>query len=167
MARFNLDQYMTVAERVDLFWQRYPSGRLSTELVHFEPDQCVVRAEVYADKDDEFPITSNYAEERLDSSPVNRTSMVENCATSALGRAIGDLGSDFTGAKRPSREEMAKVERLKAQEATQGAPEGFADQLAGVESVEALHELWEEALKGGYSQTVVKEFSARKRELGG
>jgi hypothetical protein len=35
MARFDLSQYSTVAERIDAFWAKYPDGRLHTELVHF------------------------------------------------------------------------------------------------------------------------------------
>jgi hypothetical protein len=57
------------------------------------------------------PSQRDYAEERIDSSPVNRVSMVENCATSAIGRALADFGGEFTGAKRPSAEEMQKVAR--------------------------------------------------------
>jgi hypothetical protein len=81
MARFDITQYSTVAERIDAFWKTYPAGRLHTELVHFSPEQVVIRAEVYLDRKDERPVTVDYAEERIDSSPVNRVSMVENCAT--------------------------------------------------------------------------------------
>jgi hypothetical protein len=86
MARFDISQYSTVAERIDKFWAKYPNGRLHTELVHFSPEQVVMRGEVYLDREDTRPVTSDYAEERIDSSPVNRVSMVENCATSVLGR---------------------------------------------------------------------------------
>jgi hypothetical protein len=106
-------QYSTVAERIDKFWKKYPNGRLHTELVHFSPEQVVIRAEVYLDRDDLRPVTVDLAEERLDSSSVNQVSMVENCATSAIGRALADLGGGFTGAKRPSAEEMQKVAKLK------------------------------------------------------
>jgi hypothetical protein len=166
MARFNLDDYTTVAERIDLFWEAFPEGRILTQLVHFEPGQCVVRAEIFLDRADTVPVTSDYAEERLDTSPVNRTSMVENCTTSAIGRSLADLGSRFSGSKRASREEMQKVERLKTVSATP-VPDGFEDTLASVKTLEELHQLWEDALKAGFSQAVVSEFSKRKEELGG
>jgi len=166
MARFNIDDYTTVAERIDLFWQAFPEGRILTELVHFEPGQCVVRAEIYLDRADTVPVTSDYAEERLDSSPVNKTSMVENCTTSAIGRSLADLGSRFSGSKRASREEMQKVARLDSVQAT-AVPDGFEHTLAAVASMEELHKLWDEALRAGYSQAVVNEFSKRKEELGG
>jgi len=84
MAHFNLAEYQTVQERVDLFWSRYDKGRFNLELISITPDQVVFKAEVYLHKDDLYPATVDYAEERLGSSPVNKTSFVENCATSAL-----------------------------------------------------------------------------------
>lgn len=166
MARFNIDEYMTVAERIDVFWKTHPEGRILTQLIHFDPTQCVVKAEVYLDRADDIPVTSDYAEERIDGSPVNKTSMVENCVTSAIGRALADLGGDFTGSKRPSREEMEKVERLKAKPvAEQPVPEEFWGRLAGVKSVDDLNALWSEAVTGGYSEKVVADFRKRKEEL--
>jgi hypothetical protein len=109
MPRFDLSQYSTVAERIDKFWAKYPDGRIHTELVHFSAEQVVVKAAIFTRFDDDLPTTTDYAEERPDTSPVNRVSFVENCATSAIGRALADLGGEFTGTKRPSREEMAKV----------------------------------------------------------
>lgn len=169
MARFNPDDYATVAERIDRFWAKYPNGRIATELVHFDPSQCVVRAEIYTDRDDLYPVTSDYAEERIDGGPVNKTSMVENCVTSSIGRALADLGGEFTGSKRASREEMEKVERLKSAPARQAAPEPVPDtfwtRISEVATLEDLHNLWQEALSDGYSQSVLKDFQKRKEEL--
>ncbi len=165
MARFNPDEYTTVAERIDRFWAKYPTGRIATELVHFEPGQCVVRAEIYTDRDEVHPVTSDYAEERIDGGPVNKTSMVENCVTSSIGRALADLGGEFTGSKRASREEMEKVERLKSAPTVQPVPDSFWTSISQVVSVDDLGELWKEALSGGYSQSVLKDFQKRKEEL--
>ncbi len=116
---FNLDDYEPVAERLGrwLKWRYegfqestndYP--RVLTRMVS-EPgaDICVMRAELWLG---EMLISTGYAEEVRGSGNVNRTSHVENCETSAIGRALancGVAGSDMT--KRPSREEMAKVQR--------------------------------------------------------
>jgi hypothetical protein len=166
MARFNPDEYTTVAERIDRFWAKFPDGRILTQLIHFNEDQCVVRAEVFLDREDVVPVTSDYAEERLNGSPVNKTSMVENCATSAIGRALADLGGEFTGKKRASREEMEKVQRLKETK-TVDIPEHFWADLAAVSSFDELTALWESTIAEGFSQSVVKDFSKRKEELGG
>jgi hypothetical protein len=72
-------------------------------------DICVIRAELWLG---ENLIATGYAEEVRGAGNVNRTSHVENCETSAIGRALancGMAGSDMT--KRPSREEMSKVQR--------------------------------------------------------
>lgn len=158
MPRFDLSQYSTVAERIDKFWEKYPNGRLHTELVHFASEQVVIRAEVYLDRDDPRPVTVDYAEERIDSSPVNRVSMVENCATSAIGRALADLGGEFTGAKRPSAEEMAKVQRHEQSQKKRD----WVTEASTITDIDALRLLWSEAQLAGASPAelaMVKEYA--------
>ena len=109
---FDLSQYQTVQERIDLFWARYGNGRLNLEIVLINETQVVMKAEVYLDKADEKPAAVDYAEERLGTSHINKVSFVENCATSAYGRAISALGGEFSPkGKRPSAQEMDKVNR--------------------------------------------------------
>ena len=162
MARFDISQYSTVAERIDKFWEKYPEGRLHTELVHFSPEQIVIRAEVYTDANDPRPVTTDYAEERIDSSPVNRVSMVENCATSAIGRALADLGGEFTGSKRPSAEEMQKVAR---HENRQAARDWLAE-AKELQDVDALRLLWAEASKAGASPELLGQVKNLAEQLG-
>ena len=109
---FDLSQYQTVQERIDLFWARYGNGRLNLEIVLINETQVVMKAEVFLDKADEKPAAVDYAEERLGTSHINKVSFVENCATSAYGRAISALGGEFSPkGKRPSAQEMDKVNR--------------------------------------------------------
>jgi hypothetical protein len=145
MAHFNLLEYQTVQERIDLFWSRFPNGRLYTELVSFTPDQVVFKAECYANKDDVYPLAVDYAEERLGSSPVNKTSFLENCSTSALGRCISLLGNEFSPkGKRPSQQEMSKVERLSKPEVTRN----WQSALDNINDIEGLRSLYNEAKQG-------------------
>jgi hypothetical protein len=116
---FNLDNYEPVSARLDRWLENRIGGfmsstndypRVLTRMVS-EPgaDICVIRAELWLG---EMLISTGYAEEVRGSGNVNRTSHVENCETSAVGRALanaGYAGSDMT--KRPSREEMQKVQR--------------------------------------------------------
>ena len=67
-------------------------------------DEVVFRAELYLPGGD-LPVATGYAHEVRGSSPVNRTSHVENCETSAVGRALANYGMSAKGT-RPSREEM-------------------------------------------------------------
>ena len=153
MAHFNLSEYQTVQERVDLFWSRYDKGRFNLELISITSDQVVFKAEVYLHKDDLYPATVDYAEERLGSSPVNKTSFVENCATSALGRAISMLGGEFSPkGKRPSQNEMSKVQRLSQPEAARN----WNSALDNINDIEGLRSLYNEA-KQGKAPTAILE----------
>jgi hypothetical protein len=153
MAFFNLSEYQTVQERIDLFWTKYPNGRLYTELVSFTPEQVVFKAEVYANKDDVYPIAVDYAEERLGSSPVNKTSFLENCSSSATGRALSLLGHEFSPkAKRPSQAEMSKVARL----TDNPVARNWQGALDNINDIEGLRSLYNEA-KQGKAPTAILE----------
>jgi len=104
MSGFDLSQYETVDSRVHRWWQRHPEGRVVTHLVSMDGDEVVFRAELYL-PGGEAPVATGYAHEVRGSSPVNRTSHVENCETSAVGRALANYGMSAKGT-RPSREEM-------------------------------------------------------------
>lgn len=114
MSRFNLEDYEPVESRIARFWEQYPEGRIHTELVHFDDTQFIVKASIYRNAEDTVPAAIDYAHERVDSSPVNRNFGLPNCATSAIGRSLADLGFSPKG-KRPSREEMAKVQEVTEQ----------------------------------------------------
>lgn len=158
MADFDLSNYSTVAERIDKFWEKYPDGRIHTEIVHFDSEQVVIKAEIYTRIDDEMPTTIDYAEERPDTSDVNRVSFVENCATSAIGRALADLGGEFTGTKRPSREEMEKVARHEARD--------WETEAGKLGTVKELRVLWAQAKQAGASADTLKALENRANELG-
>jgi hypothetical protein len=106
---FNLDDYEPVAVRHSRWLEQHPNGRTLTHMVS-QPgaDVCVIRAELWLE---DVCIATGYAEEVRGAGNVNRTSHVENCETSAVGRALANAGMAGTDVnKRPSREEMAKVQ---------------------------------------------------------
>jgi hypothetical protein len=164
MAHFNLSEYQTVQERVDLFWSRYDKGRFNLELISITPDQVVFKAEVYLHKDDLYPATVDYAEERLGSSPVNKTSFVENCATSALGRAISMLGGEFSPkGKRPSQNEMSKVQRLSQPEAARN----WNSALDNINDIEGLRSLYNEAKQGKAPTAILEAIKGKADGISG
>jgi hypothetical protein len=106
---FNLDDYETVEERLIKFWKDHPDGRIDTRLVEASASRFIVQAYIYRTEVDQHPWASGLAEETVSGRGVNATSALENCETSALGRALASAGYATKG-KRPSREEMAKVQ---------------------------------------------------------
>jgi hypothetical protein len=120
---FNPADYAEVAERLPLFWKDCPRGRIITDIVVDDGQRIVIRAELYADIADTVPTTTGFAEEIRGSSMVNKTSALENCETSAIGRALANY--QYQGSKkRASLEEMVKVYRQgeQPQTTTNAAP---------------------------------------------
>jgi hypothetical protein len=105
---FNLEDYETVEERLVKFWKDHPDGRIDTKLVEASASRFIVQAYIYRTEADQHPWSSGLAEETIQGRGVNATSALENCETSAIGRALASAGYATKG-KRPSREEMAKV----------------------------------------------------------
>ena len=104
---FNLDDYETVEERLIKFWKDHEQGRIITTLLSGTSSQFIVRAELYKDGS-ELIWATGLAEETVQGRGVNSTSALENCETSAIGRALANAGYATKG-KRASREEMTKV----------------------------------------------------------
>lgn len=125
---FDLSQYATVEERLALFWAAHPDGRIATTALNAGDRSCLFRAEVYANAADPVPMAVGHAYEEKTDRGVNATSHVENCETSAIGRALANW--IYAAGKRPSREEMAKVERIGGQPAP-SAPQGEIRTNAG------------------------------------
>ena len=105
---FNLDDYETVEERLIKYWKDYPDGQIHTEVVEATPSRFIVKALIYRTEADVRPWTTGLAEETVQGRGVNATSALENCETSAIGRALANAGYATKG-KRASREEMGKV----------------------------------------------------------
>jgi hypothetical protein len=134
---FNLDDYEPVSARLAKWLQEMESREMlpvvTTEMVYRGDDWCVFKAtlavaKAYPDGVRNTIVATGWAEEHVTERGVNSTSHVENCETSAVGRALanaGFAGSDPT--KRPSREEMTKVQRYGGQPAQYGnKPSGVA-----------------------------------------
>jgi len=105
---FNPDNYETVEERLVRWWAAYPNAQIVTTMVHYDGKTVVFKAEGIVEG---RVIATGYAEEVHGSSPVNKTSFVENCETSSVGRMIGNSPLGTKPGARPSRQEMQKVER--------------------------------------------------------
>ena len=105
---FNLDDYETVEERLVKFWKEHPDGQIHTKVLEHTSARFIVEASIYRTEADPRAWTTGLAEETVQGRGVNATSALENCETSAIGRALANAGYATKG-KRASREEMVKV----------------------------------------------------------
>lgn len=117
MANFNLDNYEPVEERLQRYLEKYPDARFITKVESNDGTRILIKAAVYQNAEqlkENLPHATGYAEEVRGEGYVNKTSHVENCETSAIGRALANAG--YSGnkdkASRASREEMEKVQRM-------------------------------------------------------
>ena len=125
---FNLADYETVESRLEKWIKEYPDGRIETELIEASNTRFIVGAKLFKTEADPKPCATGLAFETITEKGVNSTSALENCETSAIGRALANAGFAAKG-KRASREEMAKVNNnqpneyeKKLQERRYGAP---------------------------------------------
>jgi hypothetical protein len=118
---FDLAGYAPVADRIQQFYERFSAGRIITELVSRHEGEIIFRAMVYRDMTEPQPAATGWAGEREGDGEVNAVACLENAETSAIGRALANLG--FTAStKRPSREEMVKANRVRRRLTLNGAP---------------------------------------------
>ncbi len=94
MASYNIDDYVAVNERIEKFYEKYPQGSIETEIAYNDNGQVIFKAYAYRDREDNRPATG-HAMEKEGSSFINKTSHIENCETSAVGRALAMLGFEI------------------------------------------------------------------------
>jgi hypothetical protein len=105
---FNLQDYETVETRLEKWHGQYPDSRVETELIEASNTRFIVFCKLFKTEADAKPCATGLAFETITEKGVNSTSALENCETSAIGRALANAGFAAKG-KRASREEMAKV----------------------------------------------------------
>jgi hypothetical protein len=105
---FNLADYETVETRLEKWHAQFPDSRIETELVEASNTRFIVICRLFKTEADAKPCSSGIASETISDRGVNATSALENCETSAIGRALANAGFAAKG-KRASREEMVKV----------------------------------------------------------
>ena len=180
MPQFNLEEYEPVADRLDRFWTDHPEGRVWTEILPAPEGQWLVRAAIYFVEGDKSPAAVGHAHETVGQGMVNRTSALENCETSAIGRALANCGYAPKGfAKRPSREEMAKVVEAKVEKVAKVAVEAMTARQHAVNEAKLrvlaladgdksrAHVLWDDALRvlGVLEAAISPEMADRAAQL--
>lgn len=83
-------EYETVASRVNRFREKYPEYTIKTTIIKIDADECIVEAGIL--NEESRLIANGHAQEFRANSQINKTSYVENCETSAIGRALAAFG---------------------------------------------------------------------------
>lgn len=165
MASFDLNDYVQVNERIEKFYEKYPEGSIQTEMILNENGMVIFKAYAYRNQEDIKPATG-HAMEKEGSTYINKTSHIENCETSAVGRALAMLGFEIKKSV-ASREEvenaklqqemmkpigkeqaMALVNTLKAQ--------GFSDEDIGKSLAKYKVKQAEELTEAQYAEILLK-----------
>lgn len=178
MARFNLDDYETVHQMLIRLYTEYPSARVITQNITptTATDRYEFKAEIYLAESASVPVATGHAYEIIGSTNVNTTSAMENCETSAIGRAINNsvLVLGKPNKNRPSREEMEKVQRMTPVTYTadqQDSAQKAVEQLKDITDLEELRNLYQGAKDADLllipcgAMTLNGYIGARKKEL--
>ncbi|MEK7630355.1 MAG: hypothetical protein AAB432_03225 [Patescibacteria group bacterium] len=85
--------YVLVADRVIFFNECYPQGCIQTQIISpLESERIVVKAVIYPDIENKERFFIGHSQETIGQGYINKTSALENCETSAVGRALAFMG---------------------------------------------------------------------------
>ena len=160
MATFNLADYETVEQRIKRFYSDHPDGRIVTENLTTAADRSVstwvTRSFIYLTAEDQannLPKSSGMAFEIDGAGMAQKTAALETCESSSIGRALAN--ANYSGNKRATREEMAKVARDTTPEAPIRAWTAEAAALSTAGDIEGLRTLYSDAVRVKVAQTVL------------
>lgn len=136
MATFDLNNYQTAQERLDIFWTLYPKGRISNDIVMATETEVVVRSSVWTDRTQVSPTTVDYAQEPVLKEGRMAGLHYELAVTSATARAISMLGFELS----PDKRRATQSEILKA-----GRSRDWKGEADNIKDAEQMLNLYEDA----------------------
>jgi hypothetical protein len=151
-------EYLTVAYRIKQFRVDHPDWQIHTDIVHMDDDRVVVRAEICDSAS--VTIASGHAEEKRSSSQINQTSALENCESSAVGRALAFAG--YGGSEIASADEVQNA--IYQQENKNPRVEKMTAAVNACGSLEDLKVVWG-AMNEADRKAMQSIFSKRKEEV--
>lgn len=146
-------EYMTVALRVQNFREAHPDWSIVTQIVHRDENEVVMVATILNDQG--RILATGHAEEKRKASQINSTSALENCETSAIGRALA--GAGFGGSEFASANEV--------QNAIQQQSPGVDKAVAAIKeagSMEALKIVYTSAIRQFKNPSDLERINAAK-----
>lgn len=159
--------YAMVPERVTAFRKLYPEGFIRTEIISHDGNVVLMNAVAgyYKDTGEMVILGSGFAQEVKGQGLVNGTSYIENCETSAVGRALGFLGLGLNGGGICSAEELANA--ITAQRQMQDMPKPTPATVEKVDRVPALEKKVEQATEISPVKKYLLDAMADMREARG
>jgi hypothetical protein len=163
MPQFDLNSYETVDERLKRFWSdpNNADARIIT-VNHTTPQDrqvstWVVEARIYLSREDQekdLPKATGWAFEVDGQGMAQKFAALETCETSAIGRCLGNM--NFSGSKRPSREEMTKASRSIAPR-----DKNWAAEIEKLETIESARQLYNEARTQKASNSILEDIKTK------
>jgi len=151
-------EYLTVAYRIKQFRVDHPDWQIHTDIVHMDDDRVVVRAEICDSAS--VTIATGHAEEKRSSSQINQTSALENCESSAVGRALAFAG--YGGSEIASADEVQNA--IYQQENKNPRVEKMTAAVNACGSLEDLKVVWG-AMNESDRKVMQSIFSKRKEQV--
>ncbi len=181
-------EYVQVNERIRYFNEAYKNGAITTKIIHREGDIIIMQATVIPEIEKPERFFTGYAQETKGKGLVNATSYIENCETSAIGRALGFLGigveTSIASAEEVARaisqqenpelkepKEKPKEEEIplppEPQEAEEEPEEGDKEHLTEIDKVaeereDLLNRIYAVGKKKGYSKSAIDKTIEQK-----
>ena len=170
--------YVTVNSRLTYFRENYKDYRLVTEIVSNDNGGCLIKASVVNEKGE--VLATGHAYEKEGVGFINKTSHVENCETSAWGRALGNFGIGIDAVVASYEEVANAIEQRKpakekkpkesANAETETIKKGDLEKLIfdEVNSLKELSQMWIVLTKEQQGDMdIIHWFNVRKLQLGG
>ncbi len=135
--------YAEVNQRVKAFRMVYPTGYIETAIISLEGGVCTMQAVAgYEDEKGRHALATGHAQEKEQASYINKTSYIENCETSAVGRALGMCGFGIDTA-------LCSAEELNSALAAQEAPKKPQGKALGLKCTECGNPIRDSQKKNG------------------
>ena len=123
-------EYVEVNQRILAFWEMFPDGQIVTEKLSDNGERCDFKAEIYSGGK---LMATGHAFETKAASMVNKTSYVENCETSAIGRALGILGIGITESLASAEEVASAISQQERMSRPRKSKEPVTDALSAAQ----------------------------------
>lgn len=150
-------EYAEVNQRIKAYRMVYPNGMIKPEIKSLKDGVCIFRAEVTNDNGDVIGV--GHASEKENSTFINKTSYIENCETSAVGRALGMAGFGIDTSVASAEEVANAIKNQDEDKKVIMATEKQKELIRNMFTTDEIKNILTELKKSKLSELTVKEAS--------